>query len=78
MTRSCQIAIALRPCSNPASMSSRYGSHALADGLRSATSRSSSTASEPVITSMAGFESPPTESAGSEPVITSMAGFAVR
>jgi hypothetical protein len=33
-TRSCQIAIALRPRSSARSMSSRYGSHALAVGAR--------------------------------------------
>ena len=56
-------------------MSSRYGSHALAVGLRPGRAGVSADA-EPVITSMAGFELSSAAIVGAEPVITSMAGFA--
>jgi hypothetical protein len=52
-------------------MISRYGSHALAVGLRLGR-----VGAEPVITSMAGFELSSAGFVGAEPVITSMAGFA--
>jgi hypothetical protein len=80
VTRSCQIAFALRPRSSPASMISRYGSHLLVARLRPSAGggRFSAITTEPVIASMAGFESAAPAITGAEPVITSMAGFAAR
>ena len=56
-------------------MSSLYGSHALAVGLRLGPF-GASVGIEPVITSMTGFELSSAPIPGAEPVITSMAGFA--
>ena len=56
--KSYQIAMALRPFASAASMNSRYGSQALADGLRPGRvplSTGPSPPSESVDTSMAGF-----------------------
>ena len=52
-TKSRHIAMALRPFDNPTSMVSRYGSQALADGLRPAGVANS--APKSVVTSLAGF-----------------------
>src|SRR5471030_1285580 len=86
-TRSCQIAMALRPRESPRAMTSGYGSQALAEGLRPGFGASSAaplalnSTPESVVTSMAGFAgaTSPTEVPdafpGAESVITSMAGF---
>src|SRR5579862_4648337 len=70
-TRSCQIAIALRPRAAASSMTSRYGSHALADGARPGCGVT--TAPESVDTSalVAGFAA--SESVDTSPLV---AGFA--
>jgi hypothetical protein len=57
-TRSCQMAMALRPLARAVSMNSRYSSQALADGLLSSggmLSTASTSPPESVDTSMAGF-----------------------
>src|SRR5580704_18393404 len=57
-TRSCQMAMAFRPFANSASMNSRNGSHALADGVEGGVRVSSAgpfSCSGSVDTSMAGF-----------------------
>ena len=64
-TSSCHIAVAVRPFETHRSISSRYGSLALADGLNPGTGSDS----EWVITPMAAFES------AAESVITAMAAF---
>jgi len=64
-TRSCQIAMALRPRLIPSSMASWKGLQALADGWRLgfSDSRPLNSTPKPVVTSMAGFaESPGTRS----------------
>src|SRR5437899_1251044 len=59
-TRSCQIAIALRPRASAVVISSRYGSHALAAGLRPGRGRGGA-AGESVDTPipLAGFDAGP-------------------
>jgi hypothetical protein len=53
-TRSCQIAIALRPRERPLSIAWRCATQALAEGLRPGWG-SLDSCSKPVVTSMAGF-----------------------
>src|SRR5882672_7955588 len=70
VTKSCQIAIALRPRPAPSSISSRYGSQALAAGARPGRIGHGGGPVESVDTSLAGFAQP------LESVDTSLAGFA--
>src|SRR5437899_11761112 len=71
-TRSCQIAIALRPRASAVAISSRYGSHALAAGLRPGRGRGGA-AGEAVATPtpLAGFDA----GRALVPVDTSIGGF---
>src|SRR3989442_2251124 len=63
-TRSCQIAIALRPRASAVAISSRYGSHALAAGLRPGRGRGGAAGEAgDTPTPLAGFDAgPPLES----------------
>jgi len=80
-TRSCQIAMALRPRAIPSSIVSRYDSQALEVGLRPGGAVANS-APKSVITSLAGFAVGGSRLTGSaalaasESVITPLAGFA--
>jgi hypothetical protein len=70
-TRSCQIAIALRPCRSASAISARYGSHALALGAR--LGRGIGTESVDTSALVAVFASPESVDTSSE-----MAGFGGR
>src|SRR6266446_7032813 len=71
-TKSCQMALALRPFESPNSMVSRCGSQALGDGRQGGNSGAAGapdSASESGVTALAGF-------AGSGSALTSAAGWA--
>src|SRR3989442_3773627 len=71
-TRSCQIAIALRPRASAVAISSRYGSHALAAGLRPGRGRGGAAGeSVDTPTPLAGFDARPAPESGHTPI----AGF---